>query len=154
MFFIWMFICVPLTLLGSIFARYRRQNSMSQFPCRINPIQRHIPEKSLLYQPFPMFLLSGIIPFATIVIETYMIFTSFWSYKIYYVYGFMMGVGVMLTIVTACVSVVSTYLLISVEDWEWQWRCWTTGGSVSVYVLVFSVYFFYEKTKLAIVLLL
>ena len=33
---------------------------------------------------------AGILPFGSIFIEMYFIFTSFWAYKIYYVYGFML----------------------------------------------------------------
>ena len=35
-------------------------------------------------------LVGGILPFGSIFIEMYFIFTSFWAYKIYYVYGFML----------------------------------------------------------------
>ena len=35
-------------------------------------------------------LLGGILPFGSIFIEMYFILTSFWAYKIYYVYGFIL----------------------------------------------------------------
>ena len=40
----------------------------------------------------PAFLipLTGVLPFGSIFIEMYFIFTSFWNYKFYYVYGFML----------------------------------------------------------------
>ena len=37
-----------------------------------------------------VFMIIGILPFGSIFIEMYFIFTSFWAYKIYYVYGFML----------------------------------------------------------------
>jgi hypothetical protein len=49
----------------------------------------------------------------------YFIFTSFWAYKIYYVYGFMLLVFVILTIVTVCVTIVCTYFLLNAEDYRW-----------------------------------
>ena len=49
----------------------------------------------------------------------YFIFTSFWAYKIYYVYGFMMLVLVILCIVTVCVTIVCTYFLLNAEDYRW-----------------------------------
>lgn len=55
----------------------------------------------------------------------YFIFTSFWAYKIYYVYGFMMLVLVILCIVTVCVTIVCTYFLLNAEDyrwWVWLWN--------------------------------
>lgn len=52
----------------------------------------------------------------------YFIFTSFWAYKIYYVYGFMMLVLVILCIVTVCVTIVCTYFLLNAEDYRWWVR--------------------------------
>jgi transmembrane 9 superfamily protein 3 len=49
----------------------------------------------------------------------YFVFTSFWAYKIYYVYGFMLLVVVMLWIVTACVAIVGVYFLLNAEDYRW-----------------------------------
>ena len=52
-------------------------------------------------------------------INRYFIFTSFWAYKIYYVYGFMLLVFVILAIVTVCVTIVCTYFLLNAEDYRW-----------------------------------
>ncbi len=41
-------------------------------------------------EPLVIVLLGGVLPFGSIFIEMYFIFTSFWAYKIYYVYGFML----------------------------------------------------------------
>lgn len=54
----------------------------------------------------------------------YFIFTSFWAYKIYYVYGFMMLVLVILCIVTVCVTIVCTYFLLNAEDYRWWVQPW------------------------------
>lgn len=44
--------------------------------------------------------LTGVLPFGSIFMEMYFIFTSVWNYKFYYVYGFMLLVFVILIIVT------------------------------------------------------
>jgi len=49
----------------------------------------------------------------------YFIFTSFWAYKIYYVYGFMLLVVLILMVVTVCVTIVCTYFLLNAEDYRW-----------------------------------
>lgn len=49
----------------------------------------------------------------------YFIFTSFWAYKIYYVYGFMLLVVLILIVVTVCVTIVCTYFLLNAEDYRW-----------------------------------
>jgi MFS family permease len=45
-------------------------------------------------------LLTGVLPFGSIFMEMYFIFTSVWNYKFYYVYGFMLLVYVILAVVT------------------------------------------------------
>ena len=60
-------------------------------------------------------LLGGVLPFGSIFIEMYFIFTSFWAYKVYYVYGFMLLVFIILAIVTTCVTIVCTYFLLNSE---------------------------------------
>jgi transmembrane 9 superfamily protein 3 len=71
-------------------------------------------------EPYVIILAGGLLPFGSIFIEMYFVFTSFWAYKIYYVYGFMLLVFVILAIVTVCVTIVCCYLLLNSEvccDW-------------------------------------
>ena len=57
---------------------------------RINAVPRPIPEKKWFMEPWVIVAVGGVLPFGSIFIEMYFIFTSFWAYKIYYVYGFML----------------------------------------------------------------
>merc|ERR1712088_600655 len=95
-----------------------------------------------------MGMLGGILPFGSIFIEMYFIFTSFWTYKIYYVYGFMLLVFLILTIVTVCVTIVCTYFLLNAEDYRWQWTSFLAAGSTSGYVYMYPIYYFFFKTKM------
>ena len=45
-------------------------------------------------------LLTGVLPFGSIFMEMYFVFTSVWNYKFYYVYGFMFLVYIILIVVT------------------------------------------------------
>ncbi|KAI9199296.1 uncharacterized protein BJ171DRAFT_219912 [Polychytrium aggregatum] len=143
---IWCFIVFPLTLLGAIMGR--NWSSEPNFPCRVNPIPRPIPEKPWYAEPSFIIMASGILPFGSIFIEMYFIFSSFWGYKIYYVYGFMLGVFVILGIVTACVAVVSTYLFLNSEDHRWHWTSFFAGGSTAFYIFLYSIYYFQVKSKM------
>ena len=64
---------------------------------RINAVPRPIPEKKWFMEPWVIVAVGGVLPFGSIFIEMYFIFTSFWAYKIYYVYGFML-LGKILTL--------------------------------------------------------
>lgn len=108
------FIILPLTLVGTILGR--NLAGQADHPCRINAVPRPIPEKKWYMEPYVIALMGGVLPFGSIFIEMYFIFTSFWAYKIYYVYGFMLLVYIILAVVTVCVTIVCTYFLL-VSGW-------------------------------------
>ena len=70
-------------------------------------------------EPAVIVLAGGVLPFGSIFIEMYFIFTSFWAYKVYYVFGFMFFVLLILIAVTSCVTLVATYFLLNSEDYRW-----------------------------------
>jgi hypothetical protein len=84
---IWVFLSVPLCVLGTILGR--NWSGAPDFPCRVNAIPRLIPDKRWYARPPVLICLGGVLPFGSIFIEMYFVFTSFWNYKFYYVYGFM-----------------------------------------------------------------
>ncbi|KAL1923231.1 uncharacterized protein VTP21DRAFT_9607 [Calcarisporiella thermophila] len=143
---IWLFLVFPLTLLGAIIGR--NWNGQPDFPCRVNPIPRPIPDKPWYAEPLMVIAAGGILPFGSIFIEMYFIFSSFWEYKIYYVYGFMLLVYMMLLVVSACVTIVSVYFLLNAEDHRWHWMSLLTCGSAAIYVYLYSVYYFFNKTTM------
>lgn len=105
-------------------------------------------------------MFAGLLPFGSIFIETYFVFTSFWApNKTYYVYGFMLLVFIILLTVTACVSIVSTctfihaYLfingvldfLLNSEDHRWHWTSFFAAGSTAGYVFLYAMYYFFAR---------
>ena len=84
---IWVFLSVPLCVLGTILGR--NWSGAPDSPCRVNAIPRLIPDKRWYARPPVLICLGGVLPFGSIFIEMYFVFTSFWNYKFYYVYGFM-----------------------------------------------------------------
>lgn len=141
-----LFVILPLTLVGTVLGR--NLAGTPDYPCRINAVPRPIPEKKWFMEPLIIIPLGGILPFGSIFIEMYFIFTSFWAYKIYYVYGFMLLVFFILAIVTVCVTIVCTYFLLNAEDYRWQWTSFLAAGSTSGYVYMYSIYYFFFKTKM------
>ncbi|CAA6667696.1 unnamed protein product [Spirodela intermedia] len=131
---IWAFISFPLALLGTVVGR--NWNGAPNNPCQVVP---HPPVISLM---------GGLLPFGSIFIEMYFVFTSFWHYKVYYVFGFMLLVFLILVIVTVCVTIVGTYFLLNAENYHWQWTSFFSAASTAVYVFLYSVYYFYVKTKM------
>jgi transmembrane 9 superfamily member 3 len=161
---VWLFVSFPLAIIGTIFGRHFV--TRGDLPCRVNSIPRspHLtlthPHSSPLhiFRPIPaapwyaspLFIIpvSGILPFGSIFIEMYFIFTSFWSYKFYYVYGFMLLVYLILSMVTICTTIVSVYFILNSENYHWQWLSFFSAGSTSVYVFLYSIYYFMYKTQM------
>ena len=79
----------------------------------------------------------------------YFIFTSFWNYKFYYVYGFMLLVLFILSVVSVCITIVTTYFLLNAEDYRWQWVSFLSSGSTAFYVFLYSIYYFFAKTNMS-----
>ena len=141
-----LFVIFPLQLVGTLVGR--NLAGQANFPCRVNTVPRPIPEKKWFMEPSIIALLGGILPFGSIFIEVYFIFTSFWAYKIYYVYGFMFLVFLILMVVTVCVTIVCTYFLLNSEDYRWQWTSFFSAASIAFYVYLYSFYYFFFKTRM------
>lgn len=81
-FVIWAFISFPLALLGTVVGR--NWSGAPNNPCRVKTIPRPIPEKKWYLTPSVVSLMGGLLPFGSIFIEMYFVFTSFWNYKVNY----------------------------------------------------------------------
>lgn len=131
---LWFGISVPLTLLGSYIGA---RSEKIAFPVRTNQIPREIPP-----QKYPSWLLvlgAGTLPFGTLFIELFFIMSSIWMGRVYYVFGFLFVVLILLVIVCAEVSVVLTYMHLCVEDHRWWWKSFFASGSVALYVFLYSI---------------
>ncbi|XP_052204709.1 transmembrane 9 superfamily member 1-like isoform X2 [Diospyros lotus] len=145
-FVIWAFISFPLALLGTVVGR--NWSGAPNNPCRVKTIPRPIPEKKWYLTPSIVSMMGGLLPFGSIFIEMYFVFTSFWNYKVYYVYGFMLLVFLILIIVTVCVTIVGAYFLLNAENYHWQWTSFFSAASTAAYVYLYSIYYYYVKTKM------
>lgn len=131
---LWFCISVPLTLLGGYFGARAEH---IQYPVRTNQIPREIPKQK--YPSWLMVLGAGTLPFGTLFIELFFIMSSIWLGRVYYVFGFLLVVLVLLVVVCAEVSVVLTYMHLCVEDWCWWWKSFFASGSVALYVFLYAV---------------
>jgi len=91
---IWLFVALPLSVVGTIFGRH--WGGKHDAPCRVNNIPRPIPTAPWYASNWFVIPVAGLLPFGSIFIEMYFMFTSFWSYKFYYVYGFVLLVYIIL----------------------------------------------------------
>lgn len=144
---IWLFISTPLVLAGTYLGRHL--GGTASWPCRVNHIPHPIPPRRWFASAPVVVAVTGVLPFGSIFIEMYYVFTSFWNYKFYYVYGFMLLVYLILIVVTCCVTVVAVYFLLNSEDYRWHWQSFFAAGSTAFYVFLYVIYYFVFKTSMS-----
>ncbi|XP_062196203.1 transmembrane 9 superfamily member 11-like [Phragmites australis] len=133
---LWFFVSVPLNLIGGLIASRVRH---VEYPVKTNKIARQVPSSQC--SPWVFVAMAGTLPFGTLFIELFFIMSSLWLGRVYYVFGFLLVVLALLVTVCAEVSVVLTYMGLSVEDWRWWWRAFFASGSVAFYTLGYAVYY-------------
>ncbi|KAI8467088.1 MAG: hypothetical protein J3K34DRAFT_524003 [Monoraphidium minutum] len=144
---LWGFLSIPLCVAGTLAGR--KYAGAPNNPCRVKRIPSPIPLKAWYLTPLAISVAGGLLPFGSIFIEMYFIFTSFWNYKVYYVYGFMLLVFIILMIVTGCVTVVGTYFLLNAENYHWQWTSFSMSASTAAYVFLYAVHYYVFKTRMS-----
>ena len=131
---LWLVVSVPLTLVGGYVGL---KSDSIEYPVRINHIAREIPPPK--YPSWLVVIGAGTLPFGTLFIELYFIMSSLWLGQVYYVFGFLLMVMILLVIVCAEVALVLTYMHLCVEDWRWWWQSFFSSGSVAIYILIYCV---------------
>ncbi|KAA8497225.1 Transmembrane 9 superfamily member 7 [Porphyridium purpureum] len=136
--FMWFGISVPLVFLGA-YLGYKRKPM--DFPVRTNQIPRQIPPPPFNIPKAAYAILSGVLPFGTVFMELVFILNSIWQNQVYYMFGFLFLVFVILVLTCAEMSIVFTYLALSHEDYKWWWHAFGTSASSGIYVLLYSLYY-------------
>jgi transmembrane 9 superfamily protein 2/4 len=108
----WCLISIPLCVFGAYFG-FRHPGYDA--PCRTNQIPRQIPSQPWYLRTIASALIGGILPFGAIFIELFFIMTSIWSHKIYYMFGFLFFVFLILVATCCLVSVLLTYFALCAE---------------------------------------
>lgn len=148
-FFLWVFVSIPLGVVGTLMGRHANKGTTTTFPCRVNAIPRPIPEDVPWYgKPSGLIPLAGLLSFGSIFIELYYVLTSLWNYKFYHVYGFLLGVYAILTIVVGMTSIIVVYFCLNAENYLWQWTAFGSGASTAGYVFLYGIYYFLFKTQM------
>eukprot|EP00566_Odontella_aurita_P008305 CAMPEP_0113554222 /NCGR_PEP_ID=MMETSP0015_2-20120614/16032_1 /TAXON_ID=2838 /ORGANISM="Odontella" /LENGTH=678 /DNA_ID=CAMNT_0000455345 /DNA_START=82 /DNA_END=2118 /DNA_ORIENTATION=+ /assembly_acc=CAM_ASM_000160 len=156
LFLIWIFVSVPLCILGTLIGRHTKLagkgtgvGMVELFPCRVNSIPRPIPTDVPWYgNPANLVPFAGLLSFGSIFIELYYVLTSLWNYKFYHVYGFLLGVYAILVLVVGMTTVIVTYFTLNAENHLWQWTAFASGASTAAYVFLYGVYYFAFKTSM------
>jgi transmembrane 9 superfamily protein 2/4 len=118
-------------------------------PVRTNQIPRQVPGLPFHLKTIPSFLIGGILPFGAIFIELYFIMNSLWFHKVYYMFGFLTLVFVVLVITCSEVAILMTYFRLCAEDYNWWWKSFFTSGATALYVFLYGILYFSTKLQIA-----
>jgi len=141
--FLWFCVSVPLVFLGSFFG-YKRETVT--FPVRTNQIPRAIPVQAWYTSPVLTCFLGGILPFGAVSVELYFIMSALWLHQIYYIFGFLFLVMIVLVATCAEIAILLCYFQLCNEDYRWWWRSFLTSGACAGYMVLYAVW--YNLTEL------
>jgi transmembrane 9 superfamily protein 2/4 len=136
--FLWFCVSVPLVFLGSFFG-YKAPTI--EFPVRTNQIPRAIPKQAWYMHPVITCLLGGILPFGAVSVELFFIMSALWLHQIYYIFGFLFLVLIILVATCAEVAILLCYFQLCNEDYRWWWRSFLVAGSCAGYTLLYAVWY-------------
>jgi transmembrane 9 superfamily protein 2/4 len=136
---LWFGISTPLVFFGAYFGY--KQDAI-EFPVNTSGIPRQIPEQPwFLWVPATM-AICGIVPYGSCIVELHMILNSIWEEQVYYVYGFLFVVFLILLITAAEITVLFNYFQLCGEDHRWWWRAFANGGGAALWVLLYAISYF------------
>jgi len=142
---LWFCVSLPLVLLGGAIGY--RQDEIT-VPRKVNNIPRSIPPLPW-YLQYPQSVLGpGVLPFGAAFIESVFILSSIWQGRVYYVFGFLGLVFLILTITCAEATMVMTYFQLLNLDYHWWWHSFFTSASYGFWLFAYSA--FYYATALSI----
>lgn len=139
---LWFTTSVPLVFLGGYIGFTK---SPLEDPAKTNKDPRQIPKQAWFFNPIFTILIGGIVPFGAIFIELFFVFTSIWHHQFYYIFGFLFIVFVILIVSCGEITIMLCYFQLCSKDYRWWWRSFLTSGSLGLYVLIFSVYYFFTR---------
>ena len=92
---------------------------------------------------------SGILPFSTLFVELFFIYSSVFHYKFYYIYGFAGLVLLLFVLVSMMVSVVATFFFLNTEYYKWHWTSFKMGLGVAFYTITYSLYYYMYRSSMS-----
>jgi transmembrane 9 superfamily protein 2/4 len=136
--FLWFCVSVPLVFIGSFFG-YKKP--IEQPPVRVKTFPRQIPPQPWYFNHVVTSIFAGILPFAAVSVELFFIMSALWLHQIYFIFGFLFLVMIVLVVTCGEISILLCYFHLCNEDYRWWWRSFLSGGSCAGYMLVYSIWY-------------
>ncbi|KAF7823233.1 transmembrane 9 superfamily member 5 [Senna tora] len=143
---LFIFLAIPLLAFGGVIG-YRLRSEF-QVPSTTKKYPREL-QRLAWYRrtPCQMFI-GGLVPFSAVVLQLHQLYASMWGYKIYTLPGALLVTFIIVIVITALVNIGLTYIQLSAEDHDWWWRSVLCGGSTSIFMFFYSI-FFYVRSNMS-----
>eukprot|EP01094_Clydonella_sp_ATCC50884_P013491 TRINITY_DN2377_c0_g2_i1.p1 TRINITY_DN2377_c0_g2~~TRINITY_DN2377_c0_g2_i1.p1 ORF type:complete len:587 (+),score=167.56 TRINITY_DN2377_c0_g2_i1:148-1908(+) len=135
----------PMTVIGGIAGR--RMVSPFATPVRTKLVPREIPHVPWHRGLAFAIITGGFLPFSAIYLELFYIFESVWGH-VMYSFDYLPYSCALLVVMTSSVSMALTFFQLNNEDYRWWWQSALVGGSPSLFVFLYSVWFFVYQTNM------
>ena len=139
---LWFGISLPLVCIGA-FIGFKQP--AIEYPVGVNQLPRNVPPQPWYMRTLVSSLMGGALPFAAVFIELLFIFDTVWGHELYYIFGFIFVVFVILIITCGEISIVMTYFQLCAENYHWWWRSFLISGSSGAYFFAYSAFYFVSK---------
>jgi transmembrane 9 superfamily protein 2/4 len=137
---LWLCCSSPLVLMGSFFGV---KNKGIKVPCKVNALPTVVPPKPWYLKFKFLFFVLGFINFSTIFIELLYFMTSLWTSQIYFLVTYLWISFISLIVVSAESNIMIIFINLCKGDYVWWWKSFFYGGSCAIYVLAYSIYYFF-----------
>ena len=143
---LWFCVSAPLVFVGAYLAFKR---DVAPFPVRTNQIPRLIPPQPWYMHPLLTALFGGVLPFGAVSVELFFIMSAIWLHQIYYIFGFLFLVVLILVATCAEISVLLCYFQLCNEDYRWWWRSLFNVGACALYVFAYACWYYVSELNLS-----
>lgn len=146
---LWFGVSAPLVFTGAYLGF---KHDLTPFPVRTNQIPRLVPPQPWYMHPILTTLFGGILPFGAVSVELFFVMSAVWLHQIYFIFGFLFLVVLILVATCAEITVLLCYFQLCNEDYRWWWRALANSGACAGYVYVYAIWYFVFELQITGVL--
>eukprot|EP01060_Flectonema_neradi_P003330 TRINITY_DN1213_c0_g2_i1.p1 TRINITY_DN1213_c0_g2~~TRINITY_DN1213_c0_g2_i1.p1 ORF type:complete len:656 (+),score=79.85 TRINITY_DN1213_c0_g2_i1:41-1969(+) len=138
---LWLFVSLPLLVSGAAFGF--RQAPIEN-PRSVNQLCRLIPAQHWYFSTPVIMILPGLVPYAAAHFEINLILQAIWQGQVYYVFGFLSLVFLVVSITIALTSITLVYYQLVAEDYRWWWTSVFSMFAVGLYYFSTSCVYYHS----------
>eukprot|EP01113_Clastostelium_recurvatum_P025249 TRINITY_DN3038_c0_g1_i6.p1 TRINITY_DN3038_c0_g1~~TRINITY_DN3038_c0_g1_i6.p1 ORF type:complete len:432 (-),score=68.04 TRINITY_DN3038_c0_g1_i6:37-1332(-) len=143
---LWLGLNVPLVFCGTYLSL---RMPLPDDPVPTNQIPRQIPETVWYRRSWFSILAGGVLPFGVIFLQWFFILLCLWNDRFYNTFGFLFVSFIIFVVTCAEITIFMGYFQLCGEDYHWWWRSFFTASTSSLYVFLYSTFYFFVRLDIS-----